>query len=86
MNIVHRGVIMAVYVFIVIVIYLVVSSPFDTLMTSFDNVNSTASDAEVGFAVGYGRTVFDIIFGAFIIIPLLWFIVSMFSREPDWRM
>ena len=85
MNLIRDGVIMAVYVFIVIVFYIVLSSPFATLMSDFEDVNGTGSDSHVESGVGTANTVFDMIFAAFVIIPLFWFMVRVFMREPDWR-
>jgi len=85
MDIVRGGVIMAAYVFLVVLLYLFLSSPFDDMMTGFENINLTNSDNEVENASGYGRTVFDMIFGGLVLVPILWFIVNVFIREPDWR-
>jgi len=76
---------MAIYVFIVIVIYIVLSSPFDDIMTDFDNLNNTNSDSEVEHGSSWGRTVFDMIFGMLVLVPLVWFAFWCFHREPDWR-
>ena len=85
MNIIHSGAIMGVYVFILIVIYIVLSGPFDDIMTSLEDVNMTNSDTEVESGTGYGRIVFDMVFVLFGGIPILWFMIQVFSREPDWR-
>ena len=85
MNLVRSGIILAVYLFVLIIAYLVISSPFDDIMNDFDNLNLTNSDGSVERGTGYGRTVFDIIFAVLAIIPIIWFIVLCFSREPDWR-
>jgi len=83
-SIVRVGSIMAIYAFIVIVIYIVLSSPFDDIMTDFENLNLTNSDTEVEGGSSYGRLVFDMIFALAVIIPMLWFIIWCFRREPDW--
>ena len=85
MNLAFKGVIMSVYVFVLIVAYIVLSSPFASIMTDFDNLNLTNSDAEIESGTGYGQLVFDMVFAALAIVPLLWFIISCFNREPDWR-
>ena len=84
-DIVRNGVIMAVYVFVIFVAYIVLSDPFETLMTSFEDLNTTGSDAEVEAGTGTGRTVFNMTFAGFIIVPVIWFVVWIFIREPDWR-
>jgi len=45
MDIIRSGAIMGVYLFILITIYIVLSSPFDDIMTSFEDLNMTNSDA-----------------------------------------
>jgi len=85
MDIVRSGAIMGVYLFVLIVIYIVLSSPFDDIMSSFEDVNMTNSDAEVEHGTNLGRLTFDIVFAAFGLIPLVWFMIQVFAREPDWR-
>jgi len=84
-SIVRNGSIMAIYVFIVIVIYMVLSSPFDDIMTGFEDINNTNSDSEVEQGSNWGRTVFDLIFAILVLVPLVWFVFWCFHREPDWR-
>ena len=85
MDIFRSGIILAVYLFIIFVAYIVISSPFDDIMTDFENINNTASDTGVERGTNMGRTVFDMVFAAAGLIPIIWFIVSVFAREPDWR-
>jgi len=85
MNIVHGGIVMGAYLFVIIVIYIVLSSPFDDMVSSFEDLNMTASDTQVESASGWGRTVFDLVFAGLFIVPFLWFVVLVFRREPDWR-
>jgi len=85
MNLAFKGVIMAVYLFVLIVAYIVLSSPFASIMADFNNLNLTNSDTEVESGTTAGQLVFDMVFAALGLVPLLWFIVSCFYREPDWR-
>lgn len=85
MNLIRDGAMMAIYVLIVIVIYIVLSSPFADIMGDFEDINSSSSDSHIESGVSTATTVFDMIFAAFVIIPLFWFIVRVFMREPDWR-
>jgi len=80
-----RGILLIVYLFIIIVCYIVLSSPFETIISGFEDINSTASDAQIESSGGLVRSAFDISFGLAGIIPIVWFIVWVFSREPDWR-
>jgi len=85
LNLIRDGVIMAVYVFIVIAFYIVISSPFADIMSDFEGINGTGSDSHVERGVSSASIVFDMVFAAFVIIPLFWFMVRVFMREPDWR-
>lgn len=85
MNLIRDGAIMAIYVFIVIIIYIVLSTPFANIMSDFNDINGTGSDSHVESGVNTAIAVFDMVFAAFVIIPLFWFIVRVFRREPDWR-
>jgi len=85
MDIARAGVYMLVYLFVVVALYIFLSSPFDDMVSGFEDLNMTASDAKVDYTGGVIRTVFDLIFAGLAIVPLLWFIVWVFRREPDWR-
>jgi len=62
---------------------LFLSTPFDEFMGGLEDVNGS-SDAHVEHTSGYSRTVFDIFFAGMGIVPVIWFIVEIFKREPDW--
>ena len=82
-DIIRNGVLLIVYVFAIFVIWIVLSSPFETMMTSFDDINGTY-DAEVEAGTANNRLVFDIFFAGLAISGVVWFIVWVFRREPDW--
>ena len=86
MNTVQNGIILSVYCFIVILLYIALSSPFDTVMTGFQNINESSSDAYIESGVTLERTVFDMVFAGLILIPVIWFIYVTFYREPNWRL
>lgn len=85
MDIVRSGIIMAVYLFVIIALYIFLSSPFDTMMTSFEDIDGSASDSHVEASSAVGRVVFNMIFAGLGIVPMLWFVVMVFKTEPDWR-
>lgn len=85
MDIVRTGIIMLVYVAVIFILYIILSSPFDQVVSSFENINSSASDTYVDSSSGIARTVFDMTFAGLIIVPIIWFIAWIFRREPDWR-
>jgi len=80
-DIVRNGVILAVYMFIVIAIYMFISSPFDDLVSGFEDTDTPADD-KVEDSSSLARTVFNMIFAGLIIAPIVWFIAWCFRREP----
>lgn len=84
-DIIRNGVILIVYLFIIITLYIFLSGPFDDITTSFENINLTASDSHIESSAATIRTVFNMVFGGLAIVPIVWFIVWCFHREPDWR-
>ena len=84
MNIIHAGIIMTVYLFVVFAAYIFISSPFDNMMTTFENLNDTVTDSHIEMGGGLCRTVFDMCFAALGLGPIIWFIYWIFHREPQW--
>jgi len=84
MDIIRDGVIMAVYLFVIIVLYIFISGPFDDMMTGFEDVDMANSDAEIEYHSTFVRLVFDMMFAILFIGPVVWFIFRVFMREPDW--
>lgn len=85
MNIIKAGVIMLVYFTSLFIAYMIISTPFEETVSGFDSIETTHSDEEVDAQVGYARTAFNIAFGLMAIVPCIWFVFWVFSREPDWR-
>lgn len=85
MSTITNGIILSVYCFIVILFYIVLSSPFNQIMTGFQNINITESDSHIESSVTLERIIFNIIFAGLMIIPVIWFIYMTFYREPNWR-
>lgn len=85
MSLLGKGIILLVYLFIITLIYLIISTPFDNMVTRFDNIDLELSDDEVADSVALSRLVFDMVFGIAAFIPIVWFITAIFKREPDWQ-
>jgi len=83
MGIIRNGVILILYLLIVISLYIFLSSPYDDIMTSFENINGS-TDELVEAGAGTNRIVFDMMFAILGIIPIIWFMVWAFNRDPDW--
>lgn len=84
-DIVRAGIIMTVYLAVLIMVFIFISSPFETLVTSFDDINGTASDDKVEKQGETSRTIFNMIFAGLALVPSIYFVIWVFSREPDWR-
>jgi len=85
MDIVRNGILLIIYLFVIVALFIFLSGPFDDIVTSFEDVNSSASDTEIESSSGYNRLVFDMVFVMLALVPIIWFIVWCFHREPDWR-
>ena len=81
-DIIRNGVIMLVIEFTILMLYVFISSPFDTMMTSFEDINGT-TDAKVEDGTALNRTVFNMMFAGFMCIAPIWFMLWIFRREPD---
>lgn len=84
-NIIRDGVVMLVFLFIIIACWLILSGPFEDIVSEFEDVNLSASDTHVEESTGWIRSVWDIFFAAMGVVPIIWFIMRCFMREPEWR-
>lgn len=84
MEIIRVGVLAAIYYMIIIVAYLFISGPFATIMTTFEDIDIEASDAEIESTSALARTSFNIFFAGLALIPPLWIAVYLLRREPHW--
>ena len=83
MNILRNGVILAVYLFIIMALYIFTSQPFHDVTTALSDLD-VASDAETQDTFTFIDTIYAIIFVILAGIPSLWFIFKVFERDPEW--
>lgn len=83
MNIIRDGIILAVYLFIIIVLYMFTSTPFHDITTDISGLN-VASDTETQDTFNLIDTVYAMMFVLLGGVPLVWFIARVFQREPQW--
>jgi len=83
-SIIKAGVSMLLYLFLVLVIYFILSSPLDTLFDNFDDLDAAEATDEMNEYLPNIITSLDIFFALIIAAPITGFIVWVFSREPDW--
>jgi len=83
-DIIRDGVILGVYEFIVIISWIVVSSPMSSMIGALTNAGVSMGVTQMTFYQGLVNHVFDICMVLMALIPIIWFVVRMWSREPDW--
>ena len=81
-DVVRDGAIMIISEFIIILMYIVLSDPVATVITAIANAGSDISS--MSYYHGLVNNVFTICFILLGLVPIIWFILRMMSREPDW--
>ena len=82
-SIIQAGVVFAVYLFVMILLYFVLSSPIDSVMNGIigSASNTLASDEMTEFSPNFTWAV-KLAFAISIAIPVTWFVFWLFSKEP----
>lgn len=83
MNIIRDGIVLAVYLFIICSLYIFTSQPFHEITSTLSGL-SVSADKETQDTITMADTVYAIIFVLLGGIPLLWFIMRVFQRDPTW--
>jgi len=81
-NIVHAGVIFAVYLFIMILLYFTLSGPVDAIMDGLTNAPLGEAEDEMDTHSPNINWAIKAIFACGIATPLTWFVMWVFSKEP----
>lgn len=79
--IIRDSIIMLVSLFTIIILYLFLSTPFDTMMT---NIDTAANEPHTSYTISLIKTVFNIFFAMLALTPIIWFILRVMRREPQW--
>ena len=85
-NIVKITVIFLIYAFMVTICYFILSTPVDMIIDGFEGIDAgdeTATGKLAQFIPLY-RDVLTIFWALFVALPITWFIMKIFSREPAW--
>jgi hypothetical protein len=86
-NIIHAGLVFILYLFVVIVLYYAISYPieliFNSLVTSSQNTASGPYMTSFMPSIKWGL---NVAFALGIAFPVVWFIMWIFSQEPDFSM
>jgi hypothetical protein len=84
MNIIRDGVILVVFEFIVILLWVVLSSPMAVIINSLINAGTTMGITQMTtYGILVNRVV-DIIFLLMGLCPVIWFFFRVYQREQDW--
>lgn len=83
MDIIRDGIIMAIYLFIMILLYIFTSMPFTEIMTNLI-VLDAADHVVTQNVMNTVQLIYFMMFVMLAGIPLIWFIMRVFQREPDW--
>jgi len=83
MDIIKDGLVMIVSLFIIGLLFVFTSTPFSVVMTELMDADAS-SDAETQNTMSYVQTVYTIMFGILACVPVFWFVIRVFQREPDW--
>jgi len=81
-NIITDGALMILWTFIVVILYILLSSPFDEIVSGFED--SSYSDAEIDATWSMQRIIFNMVFAILGAVGVFWFIIRVFKREPNW--
>ena len=84
MNIIRAGMVLAVYLFIIMILYFLLSSPFESVFAGFYGLNIANAGTHVDDTVDTARLVFNMMFGLLAVFPVIWFFLWVFTREPYW--
>jgi len=83
-DIVRDGAVMAISEFIIILLFLVLYGPAQDIITG---LFLTAYSVGVTEAANYVTLIETVLILSFLLlgfVPVIWFVVRMMSREPDW--
>jgi len=83
-DVVRDGLTLIVSEFVIIILYIVLSDPVATILTSISTAGTNMGVTQMTYYHTLVNTVFTICFILLGLVPVIWFIVRMMSREPDW--
>jgi hypothetical protein len=83
-NIIHAGVVFAAYLFIAILLYYALSKPLDIFFDAIGVASvGTASASPMSYILPDIRWGLNVAFALFLAFPIAWFVLWIFSKEPD---
>ena len=83
-NIIRDGIILIVYEFTIVIMYIFLSDPVAHVLGAINDAAVASGVTQSTSIYNEIKIVFSIVFAGLGLIPIVWFIFRMFSREPDW--
>lgn len=84
-SIAKAGAILLTFFIVVFICYVFLSMPINTLFDAFDDADTGAAEGAYNWITPIVRSAFNLFFAGMAAVPVTWFIVWVFSREPEWR-
>ena len=83
-EVVRDGLMLVISEFIIFLLYIVLSDPVVQVISGIVTAGLNAGVTQMTYYSGLIYTVLTLCFIILGFIPVIWFIVRMMSREPDW--
>lgn len=83
-DVVRDGIILLISEFVILIMYIVLSDPVAQVLNSVSDAGLSMGVTQMTFYHLLVNNVFTICFIILGFIPVLWFVIRMMSREPDW--
>jgi len=84
MQLLQRSITTIIWLLIVIVLWVALSTPYTEFSNTFTDLNMTNSDTHIENVEDINTLVFNMIFGGLAVASILWFIIDSIREEPDW--
>jgi len=83
-SIIKSGAYMLIGLFLILVIYFVISGPLETIFDGFDDADTGEATGYMNIHLPWIRTALNIAFSVAIVTPVMIFIFRTFERDPEW--
>jgi len=81
-SIIRITTIFIVYTFVVLITYFLLSVPVTLIFDGFNDADGAGAENEMTYYIPHFENVFTIALALFISLPIAWYIMMIFSREP----
>lgn len=86
-NIIHAGLILMLYLFIVIILYFTLSYPIDLIFGALETSSvGTGAESYMAWQMPGIRWGLNVAFALGFAFPIVWFVTWVFGQEPDFSL